>query len=82
MKQALQIVIAVSILVCLVAISRFAWMLLGYCVSGAFLSVLKTPEDPTAKAQLFLWGVYFLSSLALTFWLVLIYRRQFKGQPK
>jgi glucan phosphoethanolaminetransferase (alkaline phosphatase superfamily) len=82
MKHALQFVIVVSIAVSLAAMSGFAWMLLGYSVSGAFGSVLKTPEDPTAKVQLFLWGAYVMVSFVLTFWLVVIYRRQFKRQPK
>jgi glucan phosphoethanolaminetransferase (alkaline phosphatase superfamily) len=82
MKYAFQVVIVVSIAVSLAAISGFAWSFLGYSVAGAFGSVLKTPQDAAAKEQLFLWGVCSLVALALTCWLFLVYRQQFKRKLK
>jgi hypothetical protein len=58
----------------------FIWNFLGYALSGAFGSVLRTPEDPTAKGQLFLWGGCSVVAIALTFWLIVVYCQQFKRE--
>lgn len=78
MKHALQFLIAASIAVSLAAMAGFIWNFLGYALSGAFGSVLRTPEDPTAKGQLFLWGGCSVVAIALTFWLIVVYHQQFK----
>lgn len=75
MKLALRATIILSLAVSGFAAYGLGLRVLRYLADGAFGPILRAPQEPTMHKELALWGAYFLISIVMTVWLLVVYRK-------
>ena len=75
MKLALRATIILSLAVSMSAAYGLGLRVLRYKADGAFGPILRAPQEPTMHKELALWGACFLISIAMTVWLLVVYRK-------
>jgi phosphotransferase system glucose/maltose/N-acetylglucosamine-specific IIC component len=78
MKRALQLLLIVSAVVSVAALSGLVMVCIGYSMAEAFNStIIKTPQSFEVERQIWLWSIYLLIALSVTFTLFAIYRQNY-----
>ena len=60
------------------ALTGLGWRFLGWNIAGAFHTVLRYSDDPSARTELLIWSVASVVSIFFTVRLTLLYRRNWK----
>ena len=81
MKRALQLLLIVSLVVSVVALSGLVMACIGYSIGEAYNStIIKTPQNFEVERQIWLWSIYLLIALSVTFTLFATYRQNYRGK--